>query len=104
MYKGGYQILDLTGYDLTTDEENLLTNEVTINYLVNFAKNYNRKPILLKMNDGNNAIIGLAFSQFNKLSNIFSFQLGVYTENYGYVILFTILLETNKIVYEKEEL
>lgn len=102
--KGGYQILDLTDYDLTKDDNNLLTNEETIKYLFDFLRNYNEKPILLKLRNSNALYTSLASCVFVKdlFLNIFA---GTYEgADFGLAIQITIDLEANTITYKFVEL
>ena len=104
-YKGGYQILDITGYDLSVDENNKLTNEKTKNYLLNFAKYYNRKPILFK-----GVILGYELTLFCMVQKFADTDMlfingGVndINANFGLTFQFTIDYEHNEIIYNEAE-
>ena len=49
MFKGGYQILDLSNCDMTTDGSNYLTNEETKKLIIEFIKKYDYKPVIVKV-------------------------------------------------------
>lgn len=88
MYKGGYQILDLTGYDLSIDGNNNLTNEKTINYLLNFKNNYKEKPVLLLMKFSGIKYMGFCF--VDNQPTMLRLTLGGMSQNFGILFLFEI--------------
>ena len=102
MFKGGYQILDLRGYDLTVDIDGYITDAKTKEFLLNFGRNFNEKPVLVIRKESNRTITGFATADYTKTG--ISLYIGGMSANYGSLSAILIDLPNEEVGFYFEEL